>query len=466
MSGKRVRSLLAGAALCSIVLPASAETRSETEALRAELESLRAEVSQLRQSESDQWLNERRAEEVKSLIRDVLADAETRSTLLQDGLTAGHDGKQFFLQSADGAYRLNVGGQIQVRALWDFQDDRGDTIEDTNADGDEIERDVTDEDDYGLQIRRTKLWFHGHIGSPKLTYYIQLATDRGDGDVLVEDVIVGHTFDNGITLQAGKWKLPFLAEELLSSKRQLAIERAMVTEFFTLDRGEQIMVSYEADMWRTMLSFNDGADEEFSTIGEDAVELAFTGRGEVLLMGEWGQGKDYVAWDGEDTLLVLGGAGHYQMGDGNNADNGSESQADYAAWTVDALFETAGWSLNGAFTGGHIMNSSVIEDRDMFGALLQGGYNINDTYQPFVRWEWIDGDVDDEGDIQALTVGVNYFIKKHNAKLSADVVWVYDHQDFSNPFGNSITSDGLGISGLDSDGDDLVVLRGQFQLVF
>src|SRR5688572_27107084 len=48
-----------------------------------------------------------------SLERELLADAGSR-TSFQAGGTGGHDGK-FFVASADGSFRLNVGGQTQFR---------------------------------------------------------------------------------------------------------------------------------------------------------------------------------------------------------------------------------------------------------------------------------------------------------------------------------------------------------------
>ena len=44
--------------------------------------------------------------------------------MLQDGILAGHDGKKFFLKSADGSFKMNIGGQIQFRYMANFLDDR------------------------------------------------------------------------------------------------------------------------------------------------------------------------------------------------------------------------------------------------------------------------------------------------------------------------------------------------------
>ncbi|MHC4103126.1 MAG: hypothetical protein ACYSW1_19845, partial [Planctomycetota bacterium] len=101
---------------------------AEIEALRFEVSELSGTVAELRATITDMnaeqeedWLTEQRANEIRDLVQDVLADADTRASLLQDGMTAGWD-KGFFLGSADGNWLLKIGGQIQVRYAASFQD--------------------------------------------------------------------------------------------------------------------------------------------------------------------------------------------------------------------------------------------------------------------------------------------------------------------------------------------------------
>ena len=50
---------------------------------------LKDTVAELKAASDDDWLTERRAQEIRGLVEDVLADADTRASLLQDGMTAG-----------------------------------------------------------------------------------------------------------------------------------------------------------------------------------------------------------------------------------------------------------------------------------------------------------------------------------------------------------------------------------------
>ncbi len=451
---------LAGAIACGVLAQGAVAQTSDSE-IQAELQALRAEVAELRQEQgtSDNWMSERRSAETRAMIEDVLADAQARASLLQDGSTAGHSGKKFFLSSAEGDFTLNIGGQFQFRWLVDLQSDRADEVES------------------GFQVRRMKVKFSGVVGyidRGPIKYAVTLAGDRGDGVVEVEDYYVTLPVADGVTITMGKFKIPFLRQELTSSSRQIAVDRGLATEYFTLDRSEQIVINYKGDNFVFNFSINDGADEEFSNFGSDPVEIAFAARGEYVVMGSASQGKDTFAWDGEDQFLVIGGALFYQVGDGINGDNSSESDADYFAWTVDALYENAGFAIMAAIMGGHISidgdpsGPSPLLDRDMIGALVEASYFVvPDTLAPFVRFEWIDPDIAGADDVLALTFGINYFLKKHNAKFTADVIWVFEGDNTSNPFGNSEFSSGLGFSSFSSaDSDDLIAIRTQFQLLW
>ena len=444
MTGMPTKFAIVGAVMAGLTAPSFAQATSgnEVETLKAELAALKSQVKNMSQAQNENWLNERRAEEVKGLIREVLSDADTRATLLQDGAVAGHDGKNFFLSNADGSFLMNVGGQLQFRWIVNDQDDRA------------------DETDAGFQFRRAKLKFGGHIADPRLTYELLLGTNRANGDVVLEDAVIGYKISDSLAVKAGSFKLPFLRQELTSSSRQLAVERGSVTEYFTLNRAEQIQLTYSQDDFKLTGSISDGANSGYSDYAADTVEYALTARADVKLAGEWGQAKDITAWEGEDLAVFVGGAAHYEAGDAQNG-----GTANYLGWTIDGSVEQNGWSLFASLNGATI-DPDAGSDRDPLGFLVEGAYNMNDKLQPFVRWEWLDDDAAGTDDLEILTAGVNYYLNGHNAKFTADVVWIYDGDDpAGNPFGANELSSGLGLASFASDEDQLA-LRAQFQLLF
>lgn len=480
MTGKRTQIALAGALLVGVSAPAMAETSTD---LQGEVAALRAELAEMRQQQDEQWLTERRAEEIKGLVKDVLSDAETRASLLAEGATAGIDEKgKIFLKSADGAWKANFSGQIQFRYLYNEADRPAGQKEDTED---------------GFQMRRVKLGVSGHIADPKIYYKLVFATERdvststrsftdsgGDtgsvrdttkaaGDVLVEDAYFGYKFDNGMFVQAGISKLPFARQELISSSRQTAVDRSIVTEYFTLDRAEQIQVGYSNDTIKVVVAGSDGADNQFTDplgTGDQAHSFAVTGRLDWKVMGDWGQMKDELAWAGEDTALFVGVAGHWE----NNKDNGpgSTGNSEWYAVTVDALLEVDPFSVTGAVFYAEEDNSTTtgtVADLEAMGFYVQGAVNLDDTWAPFIRYNWLEQDPDapTQDALQAVTVGVNYFFRKHNAKLTADVVYLFEGEslDEVGDINGGELSSGLGLTSKDNDEDEFAV-RVQFQLLF
>lgn len=409
------------------------------EALRSEVAQLRQQVAELKGQQNSSWLDQRRAEEVKALIGEVLADADTRASLMADGMTAGHNGTNFFLASPDGGFRLNISGGIQFRYLLNIENGNG-----------------NDNQDEGFQVSRVRLEFDGHVTAGRRWDY-ELVLDAGsedEGTVELIDAKVGTAISDNLRVDAGKFKLPFSREELISWKRGLAVERSHVNEDFTLGRAEQLQLGYKSDMFLVRGSVSDGADSDYTEIGEDEVEIALTARLDVRLMGDWKQAADSTAWQGEATALFLGGAAHYQAGD--NANGGD---ANVFTWTVDALFETNGFGVMAAVYGLHT-DPDAGDKTDDYGVTLEGSYNINDKIQPFARVEWADFDDDGfNGEEFIVTFGFNYFFKGHDAKFTMDVLW-FVNSDFT------YDDNGLGLSTGDDAEEDTIAFRFQFQLLF
>ena len=451
VTGLVLTCVLTGNLLAENTTDSLAQMRAQLQQMQQKLNAQETQIAQLQQANGQNWLNEQRAAEVKSLVKEVLADADTRASLLESGMTAGHNGK-FFLASEDGSFLLTFGGHFQFRHIWNSQDNSA------------------DEDDAGFQFRRMKVKFNGHIGSPKLTYGITLIGSGTSGSVSAEGPYMGYNFGNGWDVKFGLVKIPFLRQELISSSKQMAVDRGLVTEFFTMDYSEMVELNYKGDNIRASFSINDGVDEEFSTIGQDYVEVALSARVDLKLAGDWKQWSDTSAWSGEDTAVFLGAAVHYQTGDAANTDPEGKNIADYLAWTIDGSLETNGLGLFIAYMGGNIdYDAAGAADQTMQGLLVEAGYMIiPDKLEPFVRWEYLDYDSATLNELQAFTVGMNWYINKHNAKLTTDLIWVYDGDVMANAFGNDAGSSNLGMTGAGSsaNNDDIFVLRSQFQLLF
>ena len=427
----------------------------ELEALKAIVQSQQAEIAELRAGLVDKKAPE--AGTAKASVRET--ETETRGALLEDPPRAGHDGKRLLISSDDKSFDLQIGGQLQVRYLYNKR--KGASI-------DEVES--------GFQIRRGKVNFKGHVLDPKLTYYVQVATGHMVNDVGLEDAVIGFRPTEALLIEAGRRKLPFLRAELNSSTRFMAVERATVTEFFTLNRAEGLWFNYKPNSsLKTTVVISDGSNS--GNIGggasgnndfdKDRSDFAITARADWKLAGNFGQMEDFAAWKGEPPAGFIGAAIHYEAGE--TGDDSSSNNADYLAYTLDGSIEYNGFQVFGAFMGGHVAFNDGRKDLDHFGFLLQSSYMVvPDKFEPFVRWEMTD--IDGQADkISLITLGFNRYLKKHNAKFVLDVVYAFDPliPALNNkPFGADGVSGGLGLRADEGSNDGQFALRSMFQFVF
>ncbi len=455
---KKCMKLMTGALLLSLTAGTFGAINANFE---EQFKAMQAELAQLRADSDANWLNERRVEQVKDIVREVLADADTRASLLESGMTAGHNGKHFFLASEDGRFLLNIGGQIQFRYIMNQR--KG------------VSRNGHDNGESGFTLRRTKLKFKGHINSPKIGYAIGIQTDRTNETIYLDHAYVKYKLRDDLVLWAGERKSPFLREELTSSSRQLTVERSQMNEIFTLGRTQGVGAVWTAnENLIAHVAITDGSrsgepsSKAKKDFDDDTTDFAITGRVDLRLLGDWKQKKEFTTWSGKDASLFIGAAAHYEVGETGD-DQGSTANDSLFTWTVDgsATCEQGG-TLYAAVVGQHLNAASPIAaNMDNYGFLVQGSYHvITDKLEPFARYELISMDGVAAEDVSLVTLGANWYLNKHASKFTVDVVWALDPLTSANLGGHSPSS-GLGLMKYDDAGEgDQIALRAQFQLLF
>lgn len=396
--------------------------------------------------------NQPGSDEVRAIVSEMMADAETRSSLLAGG-DAGHDGA-FFI-AGDG-FRLNIGGAIQTRYIMDFRDDQN-----------------TDDFSNGFQLPKTRLNMGGTINKD-WAYFVEGQFDTTDGDgggngsFKLLDALFGYNFSNGWGLYFGQLKPPIVREDAMSDFKLLAVERAPSTDFLRHDRVKAVWAQYQAESWRTWLTFNSGANTDntdFNNVSN--ADYAFSGRFEFLFSGKWEQFADFTSPKGSDFGAMLGVAAHYQGP--HNTNNPADVDTSVFLYTVDLGLEGDGWNLFGGFIGRHIEQDTLATDGtdlDDFSFVLQGGFMLTDKWELFARYDGLIVD-DDRGfnnDYMSwITGGVNYYFAGHAAKFTGDVVYAIDDTlpDVS-ALGGFATTQGL--QGDTTEGE--LAIRLQMQLLF
>lgn len=429
---------VAGASMLAVSTVSLAGTGTNAQDHDNRIANLERQLAELRGDRS-----EVRSDEIRSLVNEALADADTRSSLLQSGMVAGWD-NGFMLGSADGNYTLKVKGQLQVRYVADLRDNSG-----------------ADDTDYGFEIRRSKLEFSGNIVDQSWGYKIKGAFDRSGGSFMLEDAYIEKKLDN-MTVRVGQFKPQYIREENISSTKQQAVERSLANERYNQGFAQGVQIAYAQDNFKVSGMVHDGfGTGNTPAVGMQTSEFALNGRADLLVAGNWKQFDDYAGWRGQEYGVMVGGGFYFEKNAYGSAATGTK--AEITGFTVDTQVEGDGWNVAAAFIY-QSTDASGAPSVDEMAIVLQGGYFFTDNTEVFARYEWGDDDGSDGfEDLSVITAGVNHYFDMHNAKLTVDVVFGLD------PIGmgsGGYASAGAGIQDDGANEDGQVAIRGQFQLLF
>ena len=469
MSLTKFVGLLAFTAVATSATAASVEATNDTNAQIAEL---KKELNELKSQNGDKWLTEERASQIRGVVQDVMADADTRSSLQATAATSGYN-NGFFIASPDGNFKLQVNGQVQVRSSYAWQTNsawNASKVVDPNA----------TKAQYGTEIRRAKLSFSGNVVDPSWQYKVTMAylpansqtvaltnspyntagANSGNGSsstANLEDAYINKDMGNGMSLKMGQFKSPFLREELVSSANQLGVERSVVNQMFSTGWTDGIQFTASNDSLMGMVSFNNGgnnanfATQNMSTTDGAYTQYAITGRVQWLAFGNWAQFNDMTSMRGGGQGLMLGAGFNWQHGGNQQSTQAVENSgtgvvtfpgggvgsantdAGFFTYTADASWDLGGANLYGAFFGnmtGSLPTQNVTDENgtvvlastngsaiQSYGALIQGGYFISDNTELFGSWQWYE--TVNQGSNNPMDLGNNVFNAQMNNIFSA-----------------------------------------------
>ena len=489
--------------------PASSSSADSLEALRADFEALREHNQSLEErnealsssleTQNRDWLTTERASEIRGIVQDVLADSQSRTSLQNSGMMAGYQaGKGFFLSNSDGSFSLKVTGQLQTRWVLNYTkqsfDNRNTGIQNSPK------------TTWGFQIRRAKVRFQGNVIDPSWKYQINGEFNTKTGRYDFAEALIQKVFDNGMVLTMGQFKTPWLREELVSSSRQLAVERSVVNELFTQDRAIGLQLSYRADDWSIAASYNNGQrtlipdQTRYTNFSTSPTKWAFSSRFQWKLAGDWSDFKGFTGSMGQEEAVMLGVA---VMGQQYNATSGADNLFGYeledltgfaegltfdnsTVWgvtaDVSAKYENLTFFAAGIFQRYEVKGRTSVSNGsqpfeispyDPWGLVAQVGYSLNDKWELFTRYEYGNASVEkvkttrgvastnplytEGGNVSILTLGANWFL---NSKVKFTADWGINFADNLSTFKDA--GDGWRSSG----SADQWVLRAQLQLLF
>jgi len=438
-------------------------------------------------------------DEVRAMVAEMLADAETRSSLLQGGGVAGYD-KGFVVRSPDGNFSLKINSLIQFRYIANFRDkdnitapSTGATIPAGSLGGGVPAADINltgnttagaDDFTQGFQLRKSYLVFSGNIINTDLRYNVRLVQEINNA-VNVDDVFMEYKYGPSLTLRAGQFKPNFLKEELNSEGTTLGVERGVVNSVFSQGRAQGISFKFApADEFDVFVDITNG----FRSAGNDFTdatnaEYAVTGRGNWRFAGSADDLRDYTSKVGSAFAGQAGLALHWQQGTESAGEFPGATAAfpsqDLLAYTADVQVEGGGLGGYAAVVGTNINsgNGANLVDGNALGFTAQGSYRWDAAPEIFVKYDGLAlgglnggnqlGDDFTENQ-HFVTFGFTNYYADSSAKFTVDCIVAMTRTDGLNSAtiggGNPLGST-LGLIGSSQKAGEFAV-RAQLQIGF
>lgn len=477
--------------------PSVDDLMKRLESLEDRNRELEARVTDLSRQQGEEWLGEQRASQIRDIVRDVLADSEQRSSLRDGGMTAGwNDG--FFMASADGRFRMNIGGFVQSRFIWSSIHAGSYNVADPQQQY-VFDRELNR---YGFDIPDMQLWADGHVFSRdfqymvKARFYQQITSDVNKGangaavggaadfqDFELMDAWIRINLDDNWSFRAGQFRSPFSRGFLVLEQYQMSASRSVVDFHYALGYTQGIEAEYMNDEFRMRGSLNSGAPDTLlgdtnAVYGSQAfviypsgtyggqnspwwsqnANISFTGRVDWKPAGSWEQFRSYTSPAGETFSFLTGFGFHFQESQGYQPNDGTPGQTNpinqwYSA-TLDAQANFGGASVYGAlfynyvnapgstipaFGGAGPALQRDLGNLSIFAAQLQGGVYLMPKVELFGRYEFAYITGYDSAEVTATNDQLGDVAPMN--LLTAGINWYLDGQDlkWTTDLGWSIT---------------------------
>jgi hypothetical protein len=413
-----------------------------------ESDELRREVRELREHVEAQ---DRRIEELSQTSKGLDQSIENYlyATDRPDGAArkprSGYDG-WFFIQSANGKFRLNIGGYAQARYDWNHRE---------SAPAGESR------DTRGFSLHRLRLYFQGKF-TEKFNYHVRLNVNSS-GEVSLINAWGQFNLPDGWNVRAGMIFVALSREDWMFADDTLSSDYSANDDTFGIDTsiGLQLNRQWERQQfWVAFSNGRNGGDTSFTS--DETADWAFSGRFERQIVGtDWSVWNDLAGRRGRARGILWGIAALVQ---GKVAPYSADSPKRLAVVTSDLSFAGDGYQALISATWQQVQVGDGTPTFYNWGVMAQSGYFFTRTWEAFGRWDFVSpgdqpGSLDD---YNALTAGANWFPFEDSNRFKLTIELAYLFSALS----NTIVSPGEGIGFLSSDSADQFYFRVQFQFGF
>lgn len=432
------------------------------DSLQAAIDDLRSEIARYRTDREDHRLDAERRDAIREVVADVLADAGTRTSFAEgDGpsFTAGWN-KGFKLESADGDFSLRLSGEMQIWYVVNHRE--GDQV---------LPLENHPGVAWGMENRRTRLRFGGHVGDPSIQYRVQVNMTRVGGVSFLEFGLLKFVLAPEWSLSVGQFRPLFMREWNVPVWNQLAVDRSVVAAYFNPGFAQGAELEWRNDRFRMVGWFGDGlgsrgfgparTNSSNTPWNETATRWSFTTRSEWKPLGTWAQFNDMTSPIGSETGLLFGVDCFGQaINDRIPAADGTVA----FGLSADISLDLSGASVMASFTWGHTEPVSS-PSRSPWGLTVQAAHYLTDEIELFARYSYLDYDSPIDlaprtARYDGFTVGWNWYFNPQ-VKLTMD--WGLNAASLGS---GAFEATGIGYRVDEPGADHQWSLRTQLQLLF
>jgi hypothetical protein len=415
MSLTKFVGLLAGSTLTlTSVSFGATEANNDT---AAQINELKAEIAALKaQQGGEQWLTEQRAESIRGVVQDVLADSSTRSSFQAASNGASGYNGGFFIASGD--WNLKINALEQVRFVWN--NGYGKSPSDNPGGG-------TDNNQWGFENRRTQVFFSGSAFKD-WKYVVGFGLDSQsdpyvtDGGVQLFYAYVQKNFGDKFNVKVGQQNVMFTAESQLFNAGNTQMGDYSIFDYM-FSAGQGVGISAEAMLgdnfkvsggWFNIVQHGNGADiNQWNSLDNQGIALA--ARADFLFAGKWSSFENESSMKDSGFSAVAGLAVTWQNGRAINNNAATDPAANFYGInpfgiTADVRMNFGGANLIGQF----VWMDAWTSDQANCGFNIQGGYFFTNELEGFAALAY-NSTADSHFFVQT---GANWYFAGNNMKMT------------------------------------------------
>lgn len=422
----------------------------EMEKMQKMMSLQREQISSLQQqvtSQGNAHSNEVRVAEIRKTVEQILADKQFTAGTYEPSMTAGYD-RGFYIKTTDDTFMMKISARSQFRYVG------------INRQSDN--RNVTNKqaahDTSGFEWERLRLYFKGWLWNQNLKYVLSVEGDTdGDHNLKFLDAYFNYTYVPKQSIQWGKMTLPFGKQAgVISSAKYQLIDQSMANAMFNLGDSLGIQAMGDFKLGNQNFSYVTGVYNGTSNSNDDVRELdtkfAYVARGVWHAIPGIDEADETDLIFHKTPALDIGssfayvdrerdanGVSYtYSVMDAIRAGRGgygvaSSQMSEFVQFGADAVFKYRGFSITSEYFLRKIESQNKFSPWERLTATTgsgcqQGGYAQAGYFIVPQKLELVGrlGGAWNIGDDAAWeqAMGVNYYIRGHSVKLSADVTHI------------------------------------------